>query len=78
MDRYMLSSEGRARYARMKVRLGMGEQLMDGAEILGYLYEHNASTVAEIEEHTGLTYAQFVHKLESFLSWGYIEKLFEP
>lgn len=78
MDKYMLSVEGRARYQRTKVRLSMEELSKEGWEILDYLYEHNASTVAEIEEHTGLTYAQFVHKLESFLSWGYIEKLFEP
>ena len=78
MDRYMLSYEGRAKYQRTKVRMDMETHAMEGWQILDYLFDHGASTVAEIEAKTGLTYAQFVHRLESFLSWGYIEKLNEP
>jgi DNA-binding MarR family transcriptional regulator len=53
------------------------EQTMEGFDILDYLYEHGAATVEEIEKHTGLSYGQVVHKIESFIPWGYIERLAE-
>ena len=77
MDRYMLTSEGRTKFKRTKIRMSAEEQTMDGFDILDYLYEHGAATVEEIEKHTGLSYGQVVHKIESFIPWGYIERLAE-
>jgi DNA-binding MarR family transcriptional regulator len=77
MDRYMLTSEGRTKFARTKIRMSAEEQTMEGFDILDYLYEHGAATIEEIEEHTGLHYDQVVHKIESFIPWGYIERLAE-
>jgi DNA-binding MarR family transcriptional regulator len=77
MDKYMLSSEGRTKFKRTKIRMSAEEQTMEGFDILDYLYEHGAATVEEIEKHTGLSYGQVVHKIESFIPWGYIERLAE-
>jgi DNA-binding MarR family transcriptional regulator len=77
MDRYMLTSEGRTKFKRTKIRMSAEEQTMEGFDILDYLYEHGAATVEEIEKHTGLSYGQVVHKIESFIPWGYIERLAE-
>ena len=78
MDRYILSSEGRARFKRTKIRMGIEEtDKMEGYEVLDYLYEHGAATVEEIEKHTGLSYGRVVHKMESLMPWGYIERLAE-
>jgi DNA-binding MarR family transcriptional regulator len=77
MDRYMLTSEGRTKFKRTKIRMSAEEQTMEGFDILDYLYEHGASTIEEIEKHTGLHYDQVVHKIESFIPWGYIERLVE-
>ena len=77
MDRYTLTSEGRSKFTRTKIRMSAEEQTMEGFDILDYLYEHGAATIEEIEEHTGLHYDQVVHKIESFMPWGYIEKLGE-
>jgi DNA-binding MarR family transcriptional regulator len=77
MDRYMLSSEGRTKFKRTKIRMSAEEVTMEGFDILDYLYEHGAATIEEIGEHTGLHYDQVVHKLESFMPWGYIERLAE-
>ncbi|OGO29863.1 MAG: hypothetical protein A2Z29_05520 [Chloroflexi bacterium RBG_16_56_11] len=79
MDRYMLTFEGRARFKRTKLRADVeGTDLMVGFEVLDYLYEHGASSLEEIEKHTGLSYSQLVHKLESLMPWGYVERLDEP
>jgi DNA-binding MarR family transcriptional regulator len=77
MDKYMLTSEGRTKFKRTKIRMSAEEQTMDGFDILDYLYEHGAATIEEIEKHTGLSYGQVVHKIESFIPWGYIERLAE-
>jgi DNA-binding MarR family transcriptional regulator len=77
MDRYMLTSEGRTKFTRTKIRMSAEEVTMEGFDILDYLYEHGAATVEEIEKHTGLSYGQVVHKIESFIPWGYIERLAE-
>ncbi len=73
----MLTSEGRTKFKRTKIRMSAEEQTMEGFDILDYLYEHGAATVEEIEKHTGLSYGQVVHKIESFIPWGYIERLAE-
>jgi hypothetical protein len=78
MDRYTLTFEGRTKFKRSKIRMSAEEQTMEGFEILDCLYENGASTIEEMEEYTGLPYDQVVHKLESFMPWGYIEKLGEP
>jgi DNA-binding MarR family transcriptional regulator len=77
MDRYMLTSEGRTKFKRTKIRMSAEEQTMEGFDILDYLYEHGAATIEEIEKHTGLPYDQVAHRLESFIPWGYIERLAE-
>jgi len=77
MDRYVLSSEGRTKFKRTKIRMSAEEVTMEGFEILDYLYEHGAATIEEIEKRTGLPYDQVVHKIESFMPWGYIERLEE-
>jgi DNA-binding MarR family transcriptional regulator len=78
MERYTLSYEGRARFKRTKIRQNIEElDKMEGFEVLDYLYEHGAATVEEIGSHTGLTYDQVAHKLESLVPWGYIERLTE-
>lgn len=77
MDRYTLTLEGRAKFKRSKIRMAAEEHTMEGFEILDYLYEHGASTIEEIEKSTGLHYDQVVHKIESFMPWGYIERLAE-
>jgi DNA-binding MarR family transcriptional regulator len=78
MDRYTLSYEGRARFKRTKIRMDIEEMdKMEGFEVLDYLYERGAATVEEIGKHTGLSYNQVVHKLESLMPWGYIERLVE-
>jgi DNA-binding MarR family transcriptional regulator len=77
MDRYVLSSEGRTKFKRTKIRMSAEEVTMEGYEILDFLYEHGAATIEEIEKHTGLHYDQVVHKIESFIPWGYIERLAE-
>jgi DNA-binding MarR family transcriptional regulator len=77
MEKFMLSSEGRTKFKRSRIRMSAEEVTMEGFDILEYLYEHGAATIEEIEKHTGLPYDQIVHKIESFLPWGYIERLQE-
>ena len=79
MDRYVLTYEGTAKFKRTKIRMSIeGEDKMEGFEVLDYIYEHGAATVAEIGKHTGLSYDQVVNKLEAFMVWGYVEELAEP
>lgn len=79
MDEYTLTFEGRARFKRIKIRDGIEDtDRMDGYEVLDYLYEHGASPLEEIGKNTGLSYTQVVHKLESLMPWGYVERLAEP
>ncbi len=76
MNMYTLTFEGRARFKRIKIRDGIEDtDRMDGFEVLDYLFEHGASPMDEIEKHTGLSYTQIVHKLESLMPWGYVERL---
>jgi DNA-binding MarR family transcriptional regulator len=77
MDRYRLSNEGLTKFKRTKIRMSAEDQTMDGFGILDCLYEHGALTIEEIEKFTGLRYDQVVHKMESFMPWGYIERLEE-
>jgi DNA-binding MarR family transcriptional regulator len=75
MDRYRLSNEGLNKFKRTKIRMFAEDQTMEGFDILDCLYEHGALTIEEIEKYTGLRYDQVVHKMESFMPWGYIERL---
>ncbi len=78
MVRYTLSFDGKARFKRVKISTNIeGEGNKEFYEVLDYLYEHGAATVEEIENYTGLSYDQVVNKLESFIYWGYVEKLAE-
>ena len=78
MERFTLTFEGRARFKRTKIRMEIEKtDRMEGYEILDYLYEHGAASLEEIEKHTGLSYDRLVHKIESLMPWGYIEKLGE-
>ena len=77
MDRYTLSYEGRARFKRRKISVNMGMAKMEGYEVLGYLYEHGAATVEEIENYTGLSWGQVMDRLGVFIHGGYVEKLTE-
>ena len=73
MERYTLSYEGRARFKKRKISVGLGMDKMEGYEILDYLYEHGAATVAEIESYTGLSHEQLMDKISTFVHHGYIE-----
>ena len=75
MDRYILSSEGMARFKRRKISVDMGLEKMEGYEILGYLYEHGAATVEEIENYAGLSRSQVIDKLSTFIHHGFVEGL---
>jgi hypothetical protein len=75
MDRYTLTFEGRNKFARTKIRMAAEEKTIEGFEILDFLYEHGAASIEEIAEHTELHYDEVVHKMESFMPWGYLEKL---
>ena len=74
MDRYMLTSEGRARYRRMKLSVDTAER-PDGYKILDYIYEHGADTVDEIGVSTGLSREQVVAHLQVYLNHGLVEEL---
>lgn len=76
MDRYMLTSEGRARFRRMETRArSEPSALTDDHKILSYLYEHGATSLEELEDHTGLSYAVLVNKIFTLMNHGYIEEL---
>ena len=70
MDKYYLSNEGRARFARMRIS---GEDKFEGFEILAYLYDHGSSTAEELTEHTGLSRSQLMDRLLTFIHHGFIE-----
>jgi DNA-binding MarR family transcriptional regulator len=77
MDRYRLSDEGMARFKRRKISVDMGMEEIKGYEVLDYLYEHGAATVAEIESYTGLSWSQAIERLSTFIHHGFVEKLTE-
>jgi len=72
MDKYLLSSEGKARFKRMRIS---GEPKFEGYDILDYLYEHGSSTTDELVEHTGLTRNKLTELLMTFIHHGFIEGL---
>jgi len=73
MDKYYLSNEGRARFARIKISLDTGDAKFEGFEILAYLYDHGSSTAEELTEHTGLSRSQLMDRLLTFIHHGFIE-----
>jgi len=73
MDRYTLSSEGRARFKRMEISVDAGVAKIKGYEVLDYLYEHGAATVQEIENYTGLSWGKVTEELSKFIHHGLIE-----
>ena len=77
MDKYKLSDEGMARFKRRKISVDMGMEDIKGYEVLDYLYEHGAATVAEIGSYTGLSWNQVIEKLSTFIHHGFVEKLTE-
>lgn len=72
MDKYLLSSEGKARFKRMRIS---GEPKFEGYDILEYLYEHGSSTTDELVEHTGLSRNKLTELLMTFIHHGFIEGL---
>jgi DNA-binding MarR family transcriptional regulator len=78
MDRYKLSNEGRMRFKRSRISVDIEEKSrITGYEVLDFLFEHGAATMAEIEAHTGLSWSRVADILTSLLHWGYVEKLEE-
>jgi DNA-binding MarR family transcriptional regulator len=73
VDKYFLSNEGRARFARMRISLDTGDAKFEGFEILAYLYDHGSSTAAELTENTGLSRSQLMDRLLTFIHHGFIE-----
>ena len=74
MDRYTLTSEGRARFRRMK--FGVATAVVpDGYKVLDYIYEHGADTVDEIGVITGMPREQVVSQLQIYMSHGLVEEL---
>jgi hypothetical protein len=78
MNRYTLSNEGRARFQRRKISADLGMETIAGYEVLDCLFENGSATVEEIEDYTGLSWAQVINKLSDFIHWGYIEELAKP
>ena len=74
MDRYTLTSEGRARFRRMETRANIDTSVdTEDYEILRFLYVHGAATVEEIEGQTGLTWDETVNEISTLMSRGYVE-----
>ena len=74
MDRYMLTSEGRARFRRMKFSVETAE-ISDGYKVLDHIYEHGADTLDEIGVITGLPREQVFSQLQVYMSHGLVEEL---
>ena len=74
MDRYTLTSEGRARFRRMKFGVATAA-VPDGYKVLDYIYEHGADTVDEIGVITGMPREQVVSQLQIYMSHGLVEEL---
>ncbi|MBN1177106.1 MAG: hypothetical protein JXA51_05440 [Dehalococcoidales bacterium] len=74
MDRYMLTSEGRARFRRMKFSVTTAA-IPDGYKVLDYIYEHGADNVDEIGVVTGLPREQVVSQLQGYMVHGLVEEL---
>jgi len=70
MDKYLLSTEGRARFKRMRIS---GEPAFEGYEILSYLYDHGSTTVEELTAHTGLERGKLMERILSFINHGMVE-----
>ena len=73
MDRYFLSGEGRARFQRMRISLEAGGSKFEGYEILAYLYDHGASTAAELVTHTGLSRGKLMELIFTYIHHGFVE-----
>jgi DNA-binding MarR family transcriptional regulator len=77
MDKYTLSSEGRARFKRMQTSVDAGVEMgiarTEGYLILDYLYQHGAATVADIEKFTGLSWGKVTAELSTFIHHGLVE-----
>lgn len=74
MDSYMLTSEGRARFRRMKSGVTTAA-IPDGYKVLDYIYEHGADTVDEIGVVTGLSRDRVVSQLQGYMVHGLVEEL---
>lgn len=70
----MLTSEGRAKFRRMKVSVD-ADARTDGYKVLDYIYEHGADTIDEIGVSTGLPREQVVSQLQVYMSHGMVEEL---
>jgi len=73
MDKYFLSNEGRARFARMRISLETTDAKFEGYEILAYLYDHGSTTAEELVEHTGLSRSQLMDRIQTFIHHGFVE-----
>ena len=72
-----MTTEGRARFRRMKTSVDVTMPRMEGYEVLSYLYEHGADTIEGIAAATGLSREQAVSDLQSFMSRGFVEEMAE-
>ena len=75
MDRFKLSTEGIARFRRMRVDLDKPASQIEGYEILNYLYENGSGTVEEITNYTGLSWDKVMNKLSTLMYHRYVEGL---
>ena len=73
MDAYRLSTQGKARYRRMRLNLNAPTSRIEGYEILTYLYENGPKTLQDITNCVGLSWDQVCNKISSLLAYGYIE-----
>lgn len=74
MERYTLTSEGRARFRRMETRANIDTSAdTDDFKLLHYLYAHGAASVEEIEHYTGLPWDETINKISGLMNRGYIE-----
>lgn len=74
MDRYMMTTEGRAKFRRTRATVDKAE-MTEGHKILDYLFEHGADTIDEIGTSTGLSRDQVVAQLQVFMNHGFVEEM---
>jgi DNA-binding transcriptional ArsR family regulator len=78
MDKYTLTSEGRAKFRRIETRIHSDESAKsEDYDILHYLYERGAASVEELEKYTGLSWNEVTNKLSTLMYHDYIEELTE-
>ena len=73
MTGFRLSTEGKARFRRMRLSPDEPASRIEGFEILDYLFEHGSETIEGITDHTGLSWHEAWNKLLGLLVHGYIE-----